>query len=104
MELEEKKSIGQTLADLLQKIVDNLHNGNSNVTTDEFELITKTINKSTDKMELFGTAAAIKYLRVSRSYFYEYAKPRLKGTKRSGEKTILYAKKDLDEYRKNFME
>lgn len=84
----------EKIAKLFQTIADNLNNGNSNLDQEQLDLITDTICASTTP--LLSTYEAIKYLNVSRNYFYDHIKPKLKGKKIAGQKTIMYCIKDLN--------
>jgi len=93
------KNYSNTLADLLTIIADNLRSGNSNVDADQLDMITAAINGITNYERQIGTDEAIKFLKVSRNYFYDHVKPILKGVKIPGQKTIYYTKKELEKYR-----
>jgi len=96
--------LNQIIADLLLKLSEAVRDGNSNVTAEELDVITDIINKSTNYEREMGTDEAIRYLNVSRNYFYDYVKDDLKGVKRAGQKTIYYTRKELEEYRQKFIE
>jgi len=96
-------NLNEICASLLEIVVKNLRSGNSNVNEEQLHLITHYVNGTTNYERQVGTDEAIKFLKVSRNYFYDYAKPRLKGVKIVGQKTIYYTKKELEEYRKMYL-
>jgi archaellum biogenesis protein FlaJ (TadC family) len=96
--------LNNIFADLLEKLASNIRSGNSNISEEEMDVITDIINKSTNYERELGTDEAIRFLNVSRNYFYDFVKERLKGTKRAGQKTIYYTKKELIEYKRKFMD
>jgi hypothetical protein len=104
MVTEKLINFNNILADILERLANSLRSGNSNVSEEELDLITKMINQSTNTERELGTEEAIKFLNVSRNYFYEHVKPYLTPIKRGGQKTIYYTKKSLIEFKqKNIM-
>lgn len=92
-------NLNNAVANLLEKVVANLRSGNSNLTSEEFDLITDCVNRCCNYERELGTDESIRYLNVSRNYFYDVIKPQLKGTKIAGQKTIYYTKKELEKFK-----
>ena len=87
----------KTIKSLLQKIIDNIDSGNSDV--DEFEAIeiAKMLQFYTDKSKKFSKYQACQYLNVSRATFDNYVRTGLipKGKKESGFKELFWTERDL---------
>lgn len=87
----------KTIKSLLQKIIDNIDSGNSDV--DEFEAIeiAKMLQFYTDKSKKLSKYQACQYLNVSRATFDNYVRAGLipKGKKESGFKELFWTERDL---------
>lgn len=88
------------IRNLLEKIIDDLDSGNSNITEEEALKLTKVLQSYTDKTVKMSKYQACKYLNVSRATFDNYVRagsiPR--GKKEAGFKELFYTKKDLDDF------
>ena len=92
----------QLIKTLLLKIVNDLDNGNSNLTEkEESELLNMLIQLSNKENKL-SKYQACKYLNISRAPFDNYIKlgKLPKGQKEQGFKELFWLKKDLDKFKK----
>lgn len=80
------------IKNLLLKIIDDIDQGNSNMTID-------TLNRVTNKNEKFSKYQACNYLGISRATFDNYVcEGKIpKGLKQPGFKELFWLKRDLDE-------
>ena len=88
------------IRDLLEKIVNDIDAGNSNITEEEALKLTKVLQSYTDKTVKMSKYQACKYLNVSRATFDNYVRegsiPR--GKKEAGFKELFWTLKDLDDF------
>lgn len=88
----------RVIRDLLEKIVDNIDAGNSNITDSEAVELAKVLQSYTDRTVRMSKYQACRYLNVSRATFDNYVRegklPR--GKKEAGFKELSWSKKDLD--------
>lgn len=84
----------------LQKIVDNIKAGNSNIEEDKALEIMIALKGFTDKTKKLSKYQACRYLNVSRSTFDKYVDEGLlpKGMKEPGFKEIFWTEKVLDDF------
>lgn len=85
----------------LQRIIDNIDTGNSNIPNEEeLEEILDLINKATNTQNKLSKYQAMKYLNVSRATFDRLvADGKIpKGKKEQGFKELFWVKSDLDYY------
>ena len=88
----------------LQRIIDNIDAGNSNVPNEEeLEEILDLINKATNTQKKLSKYQAMKYLNVSRATFDRYVSEGKipPGKKEQGFKELFWVKKDLDNFLNN---
>ena len=87
---------------LLQKCIDRIDAGNSNISADEEIEIIELLKKYTDKDRKLSKYQACKYLNMSRATFDNYIrKGKLpKGKKETGFKELFWRVKDLDTFKK----
>lgn len=84
----------------LQKIIDNIDSGNSNLSEEEMMEVLDTLRAYTKKDVVFSKYQAAEYLHVSRATFDNLVKDGKlpKGIKQQGFKELSWLKRDLDEY------
>lgn len=84
----------------LLKLVDDIDEGNSNLTEKEAVELVDTLKRLTDKQKRLSKYEACKYLNVSRATFDNYVRegklPR--GTKEAGFKELSWTIKELDDF------
>lgn len=88
----------------LQRIIDNIDTGNSNIPNEEeLEEILDLINKATNTQNKLSKYQAMKYLNVSRATFDRYVSEGKipPGKKEQGFKELFWVKKDLDNFLNN---
>lgn len=83
---------------LLEKVIDDIDAGNSNIDAAEAEEIIEYLTLMTNKYEKLSIYQACKYLNVSRATFDNWVKEGKipKGRKQQGFKELFYYKHDLD--------
>ena len=85
---------------LLQKCIDRIDAGNSNISADEEIEIIELLKKYTDKDRKLSKYQACKYLNMSRATFDKYIRegkiPR--GKKEAGFKELFYMESDLRKF------
>lgn len=88
----------RVIRDLLEKIVDNIDAGNSNITDSEATELAKVLQSYTDRTVRMSKYQACRYLNVSRATFDNYVREGKlpKGKKEAGFKELSWSKKDLD--------
>lgn len=64
-----KESLNNTIASMLEKLADNLKQGNSNLTYEEMDAITDMINRSTIKSAVVDRTSATNILNCSNNEF-----------------------------------
>ena len=91
------------IRNLLQKFIDDLDVGNTNITEDEEIKIISFLSNIANPDQRMGKIQACDYLGVSRATFDNYVKDGLipKGTKQEGFKELSWNKVDLDMYLMN---
>ena len=91
------------IKNLLLKIIDDIDQGNSNMTAEECHEIIDTLNRVTNKNEKFSEYQACNYLGISRATFDNYVREGKipKGLKQPGFKEIFFYKRDLDKCKEN---
>lgn len=87
----------------LQKIVDDIDAGNSNICEEDGMEIVKMLSSITDKTKRLSKYQACKHLNISRATFDNYVREGLlpRGKKEAGFKELFWIEKDLDEFRKS---
>lgn len=85
---------------LLQKCIDRIDAGNSNISADEEIEIIELLKKYTDKDRKFSKYQACKYLNMSRATFDKYIREGKlpKGKKEAGFKELFYMESDLRKF------
>ena len=93
----------KTIRNLLQKIIENIDAGNSNINEDEAIQIIDNLRRMTDKTVRLSKYQACQYLNVSRATFDNYVREGLipKGKHQAGFKELSWSQKDLDEFIKS---
>ena len=93
----------KVIKSLLEKIINDIDCGNSNITEDEAMEMIKVIKSYTDRTQRLSKYQACQYLNMSRATFDNYVRegklPR--GKKEAGFKELFWTQKDLDEFKKN---
>lgn len=94
----------KVIKSLLEKIINDIDCGNSNITEDEAMEMIKVIKSYTDRTQRLSKYQACQYLNMSRATFDNYIRegklPR--GKKEVGFKELFWTQKDLDEFKKNY--
>lgn len=87
----------QIVKTVLQNVIDNIDNGNSNATEEECDEILDMINHTTNVQNKLSKYQACKYLGVSRATFDNWVRSGKipKGRKQQGFKEIFWIKEDL---------
>ena len=87
------------IKNLLLKIIDDIDQGNSNMTAEECHEKIDTLNRVTNKNEKFSKYQACNYLGISTATFDNYVSEGKipKGLKQPGFKELFWLKRDLDE-------
>lgn len=92
----------KVIRSILNKIIEDIDCGNSNITENEAMELTKVLQSYTDKTVKMSKYQACRYLNVSRATFDNYVRegklPR--GKKEAGFKELFWTQKDLDEFKK----
>lgn len=90
----------RVIRNLLQKIIDDIDTGNSNIDEDAYPAIIDTLTQYTRKDEGISKYSACKYLNVSRATFDNYVREGKipKGKHEAGFKELRWYKKDLDKF------
>ena len=85
---------------LLQKCIDKIDAGNSNISADEEIEIIELLKKYTDKDRKLSKYQACKYLNMSRATFDKYIREGKipKGKKEAGFKELFYMESDLRKF------
>ena len=85
---------------LLQKCIDRIDAGNSNISADEEIEIIELLKKYTDKDRKLSKYQACKYLNMSRATFDKYSREGKmpKGKKEAGFKELFYMESDLRKF------
>lgn len=85
---------------LLQKCIDRIDAGNSNISADEEIEIIELLKKYTDKDRKLSKYQACKYLNMSRATFDKYIREGKmpKGKKEAGFKELFYMESDLRKF------
>lgn len=85
---------------LLQKCIDRIDAGNSNISADEEIAIIELLKKYTDKDRKLSKYQACKYLNISRATFDKYIREGKipKGKKEAGFKELFYMESDLRKF------
>lgn len=93
----------KVIRNLLQKLLDDIDAGNSNISESDAIEIIDSLKRFTNKEKALSKYAACQYLNMSRATFDRYvAEGKLpKGKHEIGFKEKFWLKKDLDEYIKN---
>lgn len=88
----------QIVKTVLQNVIDNIDNGNSNATEEECDEILDMINHTTNVQNKLSKYQACKYLGVSRATFDNWVRSGKipKGRKQQGFKEIFWIKEDLN--------
>lgn len=93
----------KVIKSLLEKIINDIDCGNSNITEDEAMEMIKVIKSYTDRTQRLSKYQACQYLNMSRATFDNYVRegklPR--GKKEVGFKELFWTQKALDEFKKN---
>lgn len=93
----------KVIKSLLEKIINDIDCGNSNITEDEAMEMIKVIKSYTDKTQRLSKYQACQKLNVSRATFDNLVRegklPR--GQKVTGFKELFWAEKDLNDFIKN---
>lgn len=88
------------IRNLLNKIINDIDAGNSNLTENEAIELAKVLQSYTDKTIKMSKYQACQYLNISRATFDNYVRegklPR--GKKEAGFKELFWSQKDLDEF------
>ena len=84
----------------LQKIIDDIDCGNTNISEDEILQVAEMLNTVTYKPKRLSKYQACQYLNISRATFDNYVREGLlpKGRKEAGFKELSWEKKALDEF------
>ena len=87
----------------LQKVIDNIDSGNSNLSEDECDELLDTINKATNTQNKLSKYQACKYLGISRTTFDNWVRDGKipKGRKEQGFKELFWDKSSLINLKKN---
>ena len=85
---------------LLQKCIDRIDAGNSNISADEEIEIIELLKKYTDKDRKLSKYQACKYLNMSKATFDKYIREGKipKGKKEAGFKELFYMESDLRKF------
>ena len=88
----------QIVKTVLQNVIDDIDNGNSNATEEECDEILDMINHTTNVQNKLSKYQACKYLGVSRATFDNWVRSGKipKGRKQQGFKEIFWIKEDLN--------
>lgn len=91
------------IRDLLQKFIDDLDTGNSNISEDQEIKIISVLSNIANPDQRMSKIQACDYLGVSRATFDNYVRDGFipKGTKQEGFKELSWSKIDLDAYLMN---
>lgn len=91
------------IRDSLLKIVNDIDEGNSNISEEDAIKAVAFLKEATDKTKRLSKYEACRYLNVSRATFDNYVRAgRLpKGKKEAGFKELSWSKKELDEFINN---
>lgn len=84
----------------LQKIINDIDCGNTNINEDEMLQVAEVLNTITYKPKRLSKYQACQYLNISRATFDNYVKNGLlpRGKKEAGFKELSWEKKTLDEF------
>lgn len=88
----------RTIRDLLQKVIDDIDSGSSDITPKEALEIVDLLKSYTDRKERLSKYQACRYLNVSRATFDNYVRAGKlpKGKKEAGWKELSWTKAELD--------
>ena len=91
------------IRNLLQKFIDDLDTGNTNITEDQEIKIISLLSNIANPDQRMSKIQACDYLGVSRATFDNYVRDGFipKGTKQEGFKELSWSKIDLDIYLEN---
>lgn len=89
----------KVIKSLLERIINDIDVGNSNITEDEAIEIIKVIKSYTDKTKRLSKYQACQYLNICRAKFDNLVRQGIisKGQKVAGFKELSWSEKDLDE-------
>lgn len=92
----------KVIKSLLERIINDIDCGNSNITEDEAMEMIKVIKSYTDKTQRLSKYQACQKLNVSRATFDNLVREGVipRGKKEAGFKELFYTQKDLDEFKK----
>lgn len=92
----------KVIRSILNKIIEDIDYGNSNITENEEMELAKVLQSYTDKTVKMSKYQACRHLNVSRATFDNYVRegklPR--GKKEAGFKELFWQARDLDEFKK----
>lgn len=96
-------SVLKIIRNELQKIIDNIDAGNSNITEEDALPLIDTLKAFTNKNEPMSKYQAFNYLHISRATFDNLVRDGKlpKGYKQPGFTELCWFKKDLDKYLKS---
>lgn len=88
------------IRNLLLQILENIDNGNSNISEKESLEIIKLLKSYTDRTQKLSKYQSYQYLNISRASFDNLVKDGKlpKGKKEAGFKELFWEKKELDKY------
>lgn len=92
----------KVIRSLLQKIIDDIDAGNSNIDEQDTIQIASMLREYFDKDESMSCYKACQYLNISKATFYNYIKEGLipKGAHNIGFKELSWSRKELDNCKK----
>lgn len=89
----------------MEKIIDDLDSGNSNISEEDCDEVIKTINHYADSNRKFSKCQAYRYLGIGRSTFDLYVKEGKlpEGKKELGFKEKFWTRRTLDDFRSKYL-